>query len=141
MTTTIEAPVTTRASSAALTSSSPGRRVAMLLLAVAIVAACGWAVTSLADAHDGDGARLHAIRIGLVAVWGLVGVALGFRRPQEPLGLVVLAGTLVGAAAVAAAGALLAKTGGTAAELVRALAVGALPAVVATPPSSPRKSS
>jgi signal transduction histidine kinase len=104
--------------------------VATLSLAVAVAAACAWAATSLADAHgNGDDTWFQAIRIGLVAVWGLVGVALAVRRPHEPLGLVVLAGTLVGAAAVATAGALAAEAGGTAAELVRALAVGVLPAV------------
>ena len=132
MTTTIEAPVTTAAASKAiLASPSPGRRVVALVLAAAVAVACGWAATSLADAHgDGDGtARLQAVRIVLVAVWGLVGVALSLRRPQEPLGLIVLAGTLVGAVAVATAGALVAEPGGTAAELARALAVGLLPAI------------
>jgi signal transduction histidine kinase len=129
VTTTIEAPVSTRAPSAALTSPSPGRRVATLSLAAAVAAACAWAATSLADAYgNGDGTWLQAIRIGLVAVWGLVGLALAVRRPHEPLGLVVLAGTLVGAMAVATAGALAAQAGGSAAELVRALAVGVLPA-------------
>jgi signal transduction histidine kinase len=132
VTTTIEAPVTTAAApNATLASPSPGRRVVALVLAVAVAAACGWAATSLADAHgDGQGtARLQAIRIVLVAVWGLVGVALSLRRPQEPLGLIVLAGTLVGAVAVATSGALVAEPGGTAAELARALAVGLLPAI------------
>jgi signal transduction histidine kinase len=130
VTTTIEAPVTTAAPNVAVASPSPGRRVATLVLAVAVAATCAWAVTSLADAHgEGDSARLQAIRIGLVAVWGMVGVALASRRPQEPLGLVVLAGTLVGGAGVATAGALVVEPGGTAAELVRALAVGVLPAV------------
>jgi signal transduction histidine kinase len=129
VTTTIEAPVSTRTPSAALTSPSPGRRVSTLSLAVAVTAACAWAATSLADGNgSGDGTWLQAIRIGLVAVWGLVGMALAVRRPHEPLGLVVLAGTLVGAIAVATAGALVAEPGGSAAELVRALAVGVLPA-------------
>jgi signal transduction histidine kinase len=131
VTTTIEAPVTTAAApNAILASPSPGRRVTALVLAGAVAAACGWAATSLAGSHgDGDGARLQAIRIGLVVVWGLVGVALSLLRPQEPLGLIVLAGTLVGAVTVATAGALVAEPGGTAAELARALAVGLLPAV------------
>jgi signal transduction histidine kinase len=127
VTTTIEAPTTT-AAGAVLAPPSSRRRVAALSLAVAVAVACGWAATLLAG-EDGDWARLQAIRIGLVAVWGLVAVALAFRRPQEPLGLVVLAGTLVGAAAVATEAAVVAGRGGTAAELTRALAVGLLPAI------------
>ena len=128
MSTTIEAPAITPATRPAPAPPSPRRRLATLALAAAVAAACGWAVTLLADA-DGSGTRLQAIRIGLVAVWGLVGAALASRRPDEPLGLVVLAGTLVGAAAVVAAGALMVEPGGTTAELVRAVTVALLPAV------------
>jgi signal transduction histidine kinase len=105
-----------------------GRRPTPLALTAAVLGAAAWAATFLADV-PADDVPLQAIRIGLVAVWGLVGGALAVRRPREPLGLVVLAGTLVGASAVVASAALLAGHGGTVAELVRALAVGVLPAV------------
>jgi hypothetical protein len=89
-----------------------GRRLGSLALTAGVLVAAGWAATLLPDAPN-DGAPLQATRIGLVVVWGLVGGALAVRRRHEPLGLLVLAGTLVGAAAVASAGALQAGRGGT----------------------------
>jgi signal transduction histidine kinase len=105
-----------------------GRRVASLALTAAVLVVAGWAATFLPDV-PADDVPPQAIRIGLVAVWGLAGGALAVRRPHEPLGLVVLAGTLAGVSAVVASAALRAGHGGTVAELVRALAVGVLPAV------------
>jgi signal transduction histidine kinase len=105
-----------------------GWRVASLALTAAVLVAGGWAATYLPDV-PADEVPLQAIRIGLVAVWGLVGGALAVRRPREPLGLLVLAGALVGASAVVTSAALRAGHGGTVAELVRALTVGVLPAV------------
>jgi signal transduction histidine kinase len=114
--------------SAGVRGASSWRRLAALALAAAVLAAAGWAVTFLADTPS-DGVPLQVIRIGLFAVWGLVGGALAVRRPDEPLGLLVLVGSLVGGAATVASAALQAGHGGDGAELVRALAVGFLPAV------------
>jgi hypothetical protein len=126
VTTTMDVPLATTSTGVGVAPS--GRRFASLALTAAVLVAAVWAATFLPDAPNDD-APLQAIRIGLVVVWGLVGGALAVRRAHEPLGLLVLAGTLVGAAATVAAGALQAGRGGTAAELVRALAVAALPAM------------
>jgi signal transduction histidine kinase len=126
VTTTTDVPLVTTPSGVGVAPS--GRRPASLALTAAVLGAAAWAATFLADVPN-DAVPLQAIRIGLVAVWGLVGGALAVRRPREPLGLLVLAGALVGASAVVASAALLAGHGGTVAELVRALAVGVLPAV------------
>jgi signal transduction histidine kinase len=126
VTTTMDVPLVTTPPGVGVAPS--GRRLAPLALTAAVLGAAAWATTFLADV-PADDVPLQAIRIGLVAVWGLVGGALAVRRPREPLGLLVLAGTLVGASAVVASAALLAAHGGTVAELVRALAVGVLPAV------------
>jgi signal transduction histidine kinase len=126
VTTTMDVPLATTSSGIGVAPS--GRRLASLALTAAVLAAAGWAATFLSDL-PADDVPLEAIRIGLVTVWGLVGGALAVRRPREPLGLLVLAGTLVGGSAVVASAALRAGHGGTAAELVRALAVGVLPAV------------
>src|SRR5919106_4139510 len=104
-----------------------GRRLASLAMTGAVLVAAGWAATYLSDVPSDD-VPLQAIRIGLVAVWGLVGGALAVRRPREPLGLLVLAGTLVGGSGLGAAPPLPAGPRGAGGELVRALAVGVLPA-------------
>jgi signal transduction histidine kinase len=127
MTTTMDVPLATAPTTSATVTSS-GRRVATLGLTVGVVVAAAWAATFVPDV-PADDAHLYAIRIGLVAAWGLVGGALARRRPHEPLGLLILAGAVVGAAAVVASAALAAGEGGTAAEVVRALVVAALPAV------------
>ncbi|HZA74811.1 MAG TPA: histidine kinase [Acidimicrobiales bacterium] len=126
MTTTMDVPLA--ASSTGVGVAPSGRRLASLAMTGAVLVAAGWAATYLSDVPSDD-VPLQAIRIGLVAVWGLVGGALAVRRPREPLGLLVLAGTLVGGSAVVASAALRAGHGGTVGELVRALAVGILPAV------------
>jgi signal transduction histidine kinase len=126
VTTAMDVPLT--AASTGVGVAPSGRRFASLALTAAVLVAAGWAATYLPDIPDDD-VPLQAIRIGLVVAWGLVGGALAVRRPLEPLGLLVLAGTLVGAAATVAAGALQAGRGGMAVELVRALAVAALPAM------------
>jgi signal transduction histidine kinase len=126
VTTTMDAPLA--ATTTGIGEASSGRRLAALSLTTLALIAAVWAATFLPDVPTDD-VPLQAIRIGLVAVWGVVGGALALRRPHEPLGLLVLAGTLVGAAAVVASAALVAGRGGTVAELVRALAVGVLPAV------------
>jgi signal transduction histidine kinase len=126
VTTTVDVPFATTPAGVGVAGS--GRRLASLALTAAVLAAAAWAATFLADIPSDD-VPLQAIRIGLVAVWGLVGGAVAVRRPLEPLGLLVLAGTFIGASAVVASAALLAGHGGTVAELVRALAVGVLPAV------------
>ena len=126
MTTTMDVPLAS--TSAGVGVAPAGRRLTSLALTAAVLVAAGWAATFLSDV-PADDVPLQAIRIGLVAVWGLVGGALAVRRPREPLGVLVLAATLVGASAVVASAALEAGRGGTTAELVRALAVAALPAV------------
>jgi signal transduction histidine kinase len=126
VTTTMDIPFATTSTGVGVARS--GRRVYALALTAAVLGAAGWAAMFLPDTPSDD-VPLQAIRIGLVAVWGLVGGALALRRPREPLGLLVLAGTVIGAAAVVASAALRAGQGGTAAELVRALAAAALPAV------------
>ncbi|MGH9243302.1 MAG: histidine kinase [Acidimicrobiales bacterium] len=101
------------------------RRSAAIALPFMVLAAAVWAAMLLADVDGGAGendTRLQAIRIGLVVVWGLVGGALALRRPDGPLGLVVLGGAGAGAAAVVAGGALMVEPDQTAAELVQALA-------------------
>ena len=100
-------------------------------LALAVTAGVVWASVLLVDAHAAPGdTRLQALRIGLLAGWGVVGVALSLRRPDETLGLVVLAGTVVGAAAVVGTGALMVEPGRAWAELARAAGAALLPAVV-----------
>ena len=47
----------------------------------------------------------QAVRISVAVVWAVVGTLLAIRRPQEPLGLVVLAFALAGSVAAATAGA------------------------------------
>jgi signal transduction histidine kinase len=126
VTTTMDVPLATTSTGVGVAPS--GRRLTSLALTAAILGAAAWGATFLTDV-PADDVPLQAIRIGLVAVWGLVGGALAVRRPHEPLGLLVLAGALVGGSAVVASAALLAGHGGTASELVRALAVGVLPAV------------
>jgi signal transduction histidine kinase len=126
VTTTLDAPLTTTPTALAVAPSA--RRLGALSLTAVVLVAAGSAVTFLFDV-PADNVVLHATRIGLVALWGLVGGALAVRRPREPLGLLVLAGTLVGASAVVASAALEGGHGGTAAELARALAAGVLPAV------------
>jgi signal transduction histidine kinase len=125
VTTTMDVPLTTTSTGVGVAPS--GRRLASLALTAAVLVAAGWAATFLSDV-PADDVPLQAIRIVLVAVWGLVGGALAVRRQREPLGVLVLAGTLVGASAVVASAALAAGRGGTTAELVRALAVAGLPA-------------
>jgi signal transduction histidine kinase len=122
----MDVPLTTTSTGVGVAPS--GRRLASLALTAAVLLAAGWAATFLPETPSDD-VPLQIIRIGLVAVWGLVGGALALRRPREPLGLLVLAGTLVDAAAVVASAALRAGHGDTVAELVRAVAVAALPAV------------
>jgi signal transduction histidine kinase len=126
VTTTMDVPIATTSTAVAV--APAGRRRAALSLTAVVLVAAGWAATFLFDV-PADELPLHAIRIGLVALWGLVGGALAVRRPREPLGLLVLAGTLVGASAAVASAAVEAGHGGNAAELTRALAVGVLPAV------------
>ena len=126
MTTTMDTPLARTSTVVGIAPS--GRRLVSLALTAAVLVAASWAATFLSGI-PADDVPLQAIRIGLVAVWGLVGGALAVRRPHEPLGLLLLAGTLVGASAVVASAALRAGHGGTVAELVRALAVGVLPAV------------
>jgi signal transduction histidine kinase len=123
----MDVPVTTTPA-AGIEVAPSGRRLAALSLTAAVLAVAGWAATYLFAVPTGD-VPLLAIRVGLVAVWGVVGGALVVRRPQEPLGLLVLAGTFVGAAAVVASAALAADDGGTTGEIARALAVAILPAV------------
>jgi signal transduction histidine kinase len=118
----------THAPAAGVGGASSWRRLASLALTAAVLTSAAWAATFLADTPRDD-VPLQVIRIGLVAVWGLVGGALAARRRDEPLGLLVLLGSLVGGAATVASAALQAGHGGDAAELVRALAVGLLPAV------------
>jgi signal transduction histidine kinase len=132
----IEIPTsTTNTTSTTAVTDTAGRRLLTLGLLTLGLGACAWAALLVAgvagDASTGD-RRLEALRIGLVATWGLVGAALALRRPQESLGRLVLVGTSVAAAALVADGVLLgeAGSGGSGvAEAVRAFAVAALPAL------------
>ena len=79
------------------------------------------------DAGDAS-AAVQTVRVGLILAWVIAGVAVSVRRPHEPLGPLVLAGTVLGGAAAASAAALLNEsTAGL--EVVRAAAVGLLPAL------------
>jgi signal transduction histidine kinase len=103
----------------------------VIVAAAAVLGACAWAAVlanAAGDAPTGD-RWLEALRIGLVVVWGVVGAAVALRRPQESLGLLMLGGTAVGAAAVLADVALVSEPERGAAEVVRAVAVTALPAL------------
>jgi signal transduction histidine kinase len=125
VTTTMGAPLAT--TSTGVDVAAPGRRLASVALTTAVLGAAAWTAMLLPDV-PADDLPLQAIRAGLVGVWGLVGCALALQRPHEPLGLVVLIATLVGASAVVASAALEAGHGGAAAEVSRALALGVLPA-------------
>jgi signal transduction histidine kinase len=122
------------AAPAPATTASPGRRLLVSGLAAVVLVLGAWSLWLLAlIAADSDvpagQVRLHALRVVLVLTWGAVGVALSLRRPGEGLGPVVLAGTVVGAAAVTAAGVLLDSPGRSVAEIVLALTVTQLPAL------------
>ena len=71
----------------------------------------------------------QGIRLGLLLVWAFAGLMLTTRRPGERLGLLVLTGTALGAAAAAADAVLLDGSTSTLVGLVEGLAVALIPAV------------
>ncbi len=78
------------------------------------------------EAFDGV---TQGIRLGLLLVWAFAGLMLTTRRPGERLGLIVLTGTALGAAAAAADAVLLDGSTSTLIGLVEGLAVALIPAV------------
>jgi signal transduction histidine kinase len=86
-----------------------------------------WAAVSAGDADPAD-PGIQAVRVALVVAWALTGLLVAFRRPAEPLGLLVSGAAAVAGLATASAAALLDGSGGTALELARALSVALLPA-------------
>ncbi len=108
------------------TAAGSSRRAATVAAAtVALVAA---AVTVVLIPGLDDHVVLTAIRAGLVVVWAIVGTALAVKRPDQPLGAVILSGALVAGTAVAASAVVSSDDGGGGAEVARALAVALLPA-------------
>ncbi|MGI8796556.1 MAG: histidine kinase [Acidimicrobiia bacterium] len=127
MTSTLErAGITTPAE--ATTIAPSGRRLVAVVLIVASVALGAWAALAATDA-DALGEHQQVVRLVLVAAWIVAGTALVVRRPDEPLGVLVLASTVTGAAATASAAALLGPDQGSGLEALRAVAVAALPAL------------
>jgi signal transduction histidine kinase len=94
------------------------------------VLALGLAVWTGFLAADATNAAdvVQGLRIGLVAAWAIAGVVLALRWPDERFGLLVVAAATVGGIAAASDAALLDRSG-SGLELVRALAVAALPAM------------
>jgi signal transduction histidine kinase len=103
-----------------------GVQPAALLLSIASIALAGWAALLAQDA--GAGAAEY-VRVVLVVAWAVVGAAIAVHRPDEPLGLVVALGALVGAAGSVTASMLLEHPSRDAALFVRPIALMALPAV------------
>jgi signal transduction histidine kinase len=104
-----------------------GRRARTAVLALGATALAIATAMLAQDAGDAS-AAVQTVRVGLILAWVIAGVAVSVRRPLEPLGPLVLAGTVLGGAAAASAAALLDNsTAGL--EVVRAAAVGLLPAL------------
>jgi len=110
------------------TSTASSLRAAALAMGAAAAVVAAWAVWLIPDLADDD-VPLTVIRIGLVVTWMIVGVALAIRRPDEPLGALTLAGTLVGVVVVATSAAVASGAGDGGAEVARVLALALLPAV------------
>ena len=81
------------ASALAASSARGIRRPAGVVLAILAIAVAGYAA-SQSTASD-DVAEL--IRAATVGLWAIAGATVVVRRPAEPLGFIILAGTLIGA--------------------------------------------
>ena len=102
------------------------RRPLGLLAALAAVGLAGWSLTLL----TGSPTAGDYVRFSVVALWALCGLSLTWRRPREPMGLLLLA--FAGAGAVWALGAAMRTQGSGARDLgnvLRALGIALLPAV------------
>src|SRR5438874_371893 len=105
------------------------RRPLGLLAAVAAIALAGWSLTLVSGSPTvGD-----YVRVSVIALWALCGLSLVWRRPREPMGLLILA--FAGAGALWALGAALRAdvTAGSGTRdlgsVLRALGVALLPAI------------
>jgi signal transduction histidine kinase len=99
-------------------------RIVLALPGLALALATGL----LAAGATGTETVTQSVRIALVVAWALAGAVVAIRRPDQSFGLLVLAGATVGGIAAASDAALLERSG-AGLELVRALAVAAIPAV------------
>jgi signal transduction histidine kinase len=106
---------------------SSWRRAAGALLAL-VALALTVAIAVIAQGTDGARGAVQTVRIVMLVAWIVAGITVAVRRPREPLGVLILAGTAVGAAAAASSVALIDEAS-TALELVRAVTVTALPAL------------
>jgi signal transduction histidine kinase len=103
---------------------SKSARIALALPSLGLALATGLLAAGAPDVEP----VTQSLRIGLIIAWTLAGVVLAVRRPAGGFGLLVLAGAAVGGVAAASDAALL-DGGGAVLELVRALAVAAIPAI------------
>jgi len=130
MSVTVTSRETVGASSAAPARVPALRAVPPAVAALLLLAGAGWAMAQAVGRGDADGVLVAS----LVAAWVAAGASLALRRRSEPLGLVVLGGALLAAAALDCA-ALLASPGGHGSALLdlarlgQPLALGLLPAV------------
>ena len=105
------------------------RRPLGLLAALAAIALAAWSLILV----SGSPAAGDYVRVSVIALWAVCGLSLVWRRPREPMGMLILA--FAGAGAVWALGAGLradASAGSGAKDLgsvLRALGIGILPAV------------
>lgn len=100
-------------------------RVVTVPIALAAVAAAWW---SVAVSHGFDEV-VPTLSLVLVVAWSTAGVVLAARRPDEPMGTILLAATTVAGVALAADATLSDDPGRTGLELARGFALGLLPAV------------
>jgi signal transduction histidine kinase len=126
MTATAERIQTTPAPAAA---EAGARRPLGLLAALAVVGLAGWSLTL----RTGSPSAGDYVRVSVIALWALCGLSLVWRRPREPMGMLILA--FAGAGALWALGAGLradASAGSGVRDLgsvLRALGVAMLPAI------------
>jgi signal transduction histidine kinase len=99
-------------------------RIALALPGFALALATGVLAAGATDAEP----VTQGLRIGLLVAWVLAGLVVALRRPASTLGPLLLAGATVGGIAAATDAALLERSN-TGIELVRALAIAAIPAV------------
>lgn len=108
-----------------------------LAAALLTIAGTGLAVWAGQLSAVGDSGARELVRLGLVLAWVLCGALVAARRPGEPLGALLLAGTLAGAVATTAAAILHAAAAGDAtakglvdaAQWVRPFALALIPGV------------
>jgi signal transduction histidine kinase len=125
--TTADPPVTTVTAGTQTTPRGRGGLAALTTLAIAALLA--FVVWKWSDGGDAFDPVTQGLRVGLLVVWALAGLILTTRRPGERLGLLVLAGTAVGAVAAAADAVLLDGSDSGLAELLRGVSVALLPAI------------